>query len=159
MSAVLEREAPALRPMRESDLPRVLLVEREAYQFPWSDGVFRDCLRVGYCCWVIERDGSVEGHGIVQIGTGEAHVLNLCIRPVASRQGLGRTLLERLMEVAASHGAHTAVLEVRPSNAAALSLYQGAGFSEVGMRRGYYPAARGREDALILARKLPLPAA
>ena len=155
MSAVLERAAPALRPMRESDLPRVLLVEREAYQFPWSDGVFRDCLRVGYCCWVIERDGSVQGHGIVQIGAGEAHVLNLCIRPTASRQGLGRTLLERLLEVSASHGAHTAVLEVRPSNGAALALYRGAGFSEVGMRKGYYPAARGREDALILARELP----
>jgi len=155
VSAVLEQAAPAARPMRESDLRRVLLVEREAYRYPWSEGVFRDCLRVGYCCWVIERELTVEGYGIVQIGAGEAHVLNLCIRPSASRQGLGRMLLERLMDVAGSHGARTAVLEVRPSNVAARALYGGAGFSEVGMRRAYYPAARGREDALILARDLP----
>ena len=156
MSAVLDLPEPLSRPMRESDLQRVLLVEREAYRYPWSEGVFRDCLRVGYCCWVIEREGTVEGHGILQVGAAEAHVLNLCIRPAAARQGLGRALLERLLEVALGHGAETAFLEVRPSNHAAIALYREAGFTEVGVRRGYYPSTRGREDALIFARALKL---
>jgi ribosomal-protein-alanine N-acetyltransferase len=154
VSAVLAAPVPMARPMREGDLSRVLRVEREAYEFPWSDGIFRDCLRVGYCCWVVERENVVEGHGILQIGAGEAHILNLCVRPGASRQGLGRMLLERLLEVARSHGAENVVLEVRPSNDAARRLYAGAGFAEVGMRRGYYPRVGGREDALILARVL-----
>lgn len=181
MSAVLELPAPVARPMRESDLQRVLVVERDAYDFPWSEGVFLDCLRVGYCCWVIEHQGIVEGHGILQVGAAEAHLLNLCIRPMVARQGFGMALLERLLDVACSHGAEAVFLEVRPSNVAAIALYRRCDFTEVGLRRGYYPVSSGapahdegavsgsieestrapigkgggREDALIFSRRLP----
>ena len=140
-----------IRPMTESDIGAVLEVERLAYPFPWSEAIFRDCLRVGYCCWVLEQRDLVDGYGIMAVGAGESHILNLCIRPAAQRRGLGRRLLLHLLETAHSHHADTTLLEVRPSNPGAIRLYQRVGFNEVGVRRGYYPDANGREDALLFA--------
>ena len=154
MSALLEPGEVSIRPMREADLSQVIEVEQGAYEFPWSPGIFRDCLRVGYCCWVIERDSQVDGYCIMQIGAGESHVLNLCVRVSAQGQGLGRSLLSRLIEVARERGADTVLLEVRPTNTVARNLYEDMGFNEVGVRRAYYPGHHGREDALILARTL-----
>lgn len=151
MSAVLKGESLDIRPMRTGDVAFVLEIEREAYEFPWSEGIFRDCLRAGYCCWVVEQRGLVCGYGIMQVGAGESHILNLCVRASGRGQGLGRTLLGHLLEVAREHRADTALLEVRPTNRAALALYEAMGFNEVGVRRGYYPGRDGREDALILA--------
>ena len=151
MSAVLKGEPLDIRPMRDFDLSTVLEIEREAYAFPWSEGIFRDCLRAGYCCWVVEQAGMLCGYGIMQVGGGESHILNLCVRAGARGQGMGRALLARLLEVARAHRADTALLEVRPTNRAALGLYAAMGFNEVGVRRGYYPGRDGREDALILA--------
>ena len=157
MSAVLRGEQPVVRPMREPDLERVLGIERDAYGFPWSPGIFRDCLQVGYCCWVLECRGQVEAYGIMQVAVGEAHVLNLCVAPRAHGQGLGRLMLQTLLGVARDHGAESVLLEVRPSNAPALALYRSEGFRTVGTRRGYYPAHGGREDAFILWRSLRAP--
>ncbi len=151
MSAVLKGEPLAIRPMRDADLAMVLEIEREAYSFPWSEGIFRDCLQAGYCCWVVEQQALVCAYGIMQVGAGESHILNLCVRPGGRGQGLGRALLAHLLEVAKEHRAGTALLEVRPTNRAALGLYEAMGFNEVGVRRGYYPGRNGREDALILA--------
>lgn len=154
MSAVLRQEVPRARPMRDPDLARVLTIERGAYGFPWSEGIFRDCLQVGYCCWVTERGATVDAYGIMQVAVGEAHVLNLCVAPEAQGQGLGRLMLRCLLVVARDHGAESVLLEVRPSNAVALALYRSEGFRTVGTRRGYYPAHGGREDAFILSRSL-----
>ena len=151
MSAVLKGLPLEIRPMRDADLAAVLEIEREAYAFPWSEGIFRDCLRAGYCCWVVEQQGALCGYGIMQVGGGESHVLNLCVRASGRGQGMGRALLGRLLEVAREHRADTALLEVRPTNRPALRLYEAMGFNEVGVRRGYYPGRGGREDALILA--------
>lgn len=151
MSAVLKDEPLAMRPMRDMDLAMVLEIEREAYAFPWSEGIFRDCLRAGYCCWVVEQRDHVRAYGIMQVGAGESHILNLCVRAGGRRQGLGHALLSHLLDVAREHRADTALLEVRPTNRAALGLYAAMGFNEVGIRRGYYPGRNGREDALILA--------
>jgi len=157
VSAVLRGEQPVVRPMREPDLARVLVIERDAYGFPWSPGIFRDCLQVGYCCWVLERQQRVDAYGIMQVAVGEAHVLNLCVAPAAHGQGLGRVMLQTLLGVARDHGAESVMLEVRPSNASALALYRSEGFRTVGTRRGYYPAQGGREDAFILWRSLRAP--
>ena len=93
MSAVLKDEPLVVRPMRDSDLAGVLDIEREAYAFPWSNGIFRDCLRAGYCCWVVEQQDRVGAYGIMQVGVGESHILNLCVRSNARGQGwwIGRT--------------------------------------------------------------------
>ncbi|MEX0729269.1 MAG: ribosomal protein S18-alanine N-acetyltransferase [Aquisalimonadaceae bacterium] len=158
MSAVLRPGTGDVRRMREEDLREVLRIERDAYPFPWTNGVFRDCLRVGYGCWVREYEGRLAGYLIQSVAAGEAHVLNLCVDPALHRQGLGRELLEHGLYTAARLGAETVFLEVRPSNRAAVRLYERLGFGEVGIRPGYYPQPGGRrEDAMILARILMLP--
>ena len=141
-----------LRKMEEADLPAVLAIERRAYPFPWSEGIFRDCLRAGYACHVAEVAGGIIGYGVVSIAAGESHVLNLCMHPDRRRQGHGATMLHFLMEEARKRGARCMLLEVRASNSSAIRLYRKFGFNETGMRRGYYPAQGGREDAVLFAR-------
>ncbi len=143
-----------IRPMAESDVIDVVSTERASYQFPWSEGIFRDCLRVGYICRVVIVDDNVIGYGVMSVGAGEAHILNLCILEAYRCRGIGRRLLTYMVERGAAAGMSEAFLEVRPSNTAAIRLYQSLGFEQVGMRRGYYQAVGGREDAAVL--KLPL---
>ena len=137
--------------MRDADLEEVLRIERDAYRFPWSRQIFRDCLRAGYSCRVLESDGAVNGYGVLQIAGDRSRLLNLCVRKRLHRRGLGRRLLLHLIEVARVHRTDTVFLEVRPSNAAARSLYRSMGFTRVGSSRGYYPASIGRENAMILS--------
>jgi len=139
-----------IRPMSESDVTEVVAIERNAYQFPWSEGIFRDCLRVGYVCRVVTLGRQVIGYGVMSVGAGEAHILNLCISAVYRTRGLGRKLLVYLLERGAAAGMSEAFLEVRPSNAIAIELYTSLGFEQVGTRRGYYQAVDGREDASVL---------
>lgn len=137
--------------MRDHDIEAVLGCERAAYEFPWGADIFLDCLRVGYNCWVVELGPRVVGYGIMSIGAGECHVLNLCVHPRWQGMGLGRRLLRRLLALARDKGADSAFLEVRVSNSLARALYASEGFCEIGERRGYYPARNGREDAVVLA--------
>jgi [ribosomal protein S18]-alanine N-acetyltransferase len=143
-----------IRPMAESDISNVIAVERASYQFPWSEGIFRDCLRVGYVCRVVTINDEIIGYGVMSVGAGEAHILNLCIGEVYRCRGVGRRLLTYLIERGTASGMGEAFLEVRPSNTSAIRLYLSLGFEQVGMRRGYYQAVGGREDAAVL--KLPL---
>ena len=154
MSAVIKESDPDFRPMSEEDLEAVLHIEKSAYPFPWSRAIFQDCLRVGYCCWVMEQGEAITGYGVMSVAAGESHILNLCVQPESQGLGLGAVFLDYLLEIARKHKADTAFLEVRPSNDIARRLYQRAGFDDVGMRRNYYPAKDGREDAVIMARNL-----
>jgi ribosomal-protein-alanine N-acetyltransferase len=147
----------AIRPMHELDVPVVVTVERSAYQFPWSEGIFRDCLRVGYVCRVVEVGIDIAGYGIMSMGAGEAHVLNVCVREEYRGRGLARKVLLYLLDRARNAGMLEAFLEVRPSNTAAARLYDSLGFEQVGVRRGYYQATNGREDAAVLRRILATP--
>ncbi len=154
MSAVIKEPEIAFRPMGEEDIAAVLAVETAAYRHPWTDGIFRDCLRVGYCCWVAEQAGAVVGHGVMSVAVGECHVLNVCVHPDWQGRQLGRRMLRRLLAIARGHHAENAFLEVRVSNRPAIGLYESEGFCEVAVRHGYYPADKGREDAVIMARSL-----
>jgi [ribosomal protein S18]-alanine N-acetyltransferase len=152
MSAAREDLAAAswrLRPMAQADLPRVAALERESYVFPWNDQIFADCLRVGYHCVVVDTPAGVAGYGILSMGAGEAHILNLCIAEAWRRHGVGRGLLLALLRHARDRGVRDAFLEVRRTNRAAIALYHSLGFECVGTRRGYYQAQDGREDALV----------
>jgi [ribosomal protein S18]-alanine N-acetyltransferase len=140
----------ALRAMTEGDVRTVIGIERDSYQFPWSEGIFRDCLRVGYFCRIAQLGDEIAGYGIMSTGAGEAHILNVCVRESSRSRGIGRTLLEHLVSRAGASGASEAYLEVRPSNAAAVRLYRRVGFEPIGVRRGYYQAVGGREDAVVL---------
>lgn len=139
-----------LRVMLESDVASVVAIERASYQFPWSEGIFRDCLRVGYVCRVACVGEEIVGYGVMSTGAGEAHVLNLCVNGPFRCKGIGRHLLTHLLDRARAAGMGEAFLEVRPSNTAAIRLYQSMGFEQVGIRRGYYQAVGGREDAAVL---------
>jgi ribosomal-protein-alanine N-acetyltransferase len=135
--------------MTQADLPRVAELERASYVFPWNDQIFADCLRVGYHCVVVETRAGVTGYGVLSMGAGEAHVLNLCIAEEDRRRGIGRGLLLALLRHARDRGVRDAFLEVRRTNRAAIALYHALGFECVGTRRGYYQAHEGREDALV----------
>ncbi|MGH8289106.1 MAG: ribosomal protein S18-alanine N-acetyltransferase [Steroidobacteraceae bacterium] len=139
-----------IRPMTDADVAEVFAVERASYQFPWTEGIFRDCLRVGYVCRVLALGSQVIGYGVMSVGAGEAHILNLCVAGSHRCRGLGRHMLGYLLDRGAAAGMSEAFLEVRPSNTAAIRLYQAIGFEQVGMRRGYYQAVGGREDAAVL---------
>ena len=143
-----------IRPMNELDIPVIAAIEKSAYQFPWSEGIFRDCLRVGYVCRVIDVAGDLGGYGIMSVGAGEAHILNVCIREQFRSRGFARKVMVYLLERARAAGMSEAFLEVRPSNVAAARLYHSMGFEQVGIRRGYYQATVGREDAAVLRRVL-----
>lgn len=151
MSAQVSDERVLTRPMAMSDLADIQVIERAAYQFPWSNGVFKDCLRVGYSCWVLQGLGSIEGYGIMSVAARESHILNLCVRPGAQRRGHGERILRHLCAVARGERAATTFLEVRPSNEVAIRLYERHGFRRIGTRRDYYPHPRGREDAFVYA--------
>lgn len=151
MNAV-PRPAWRLAPMHESQLDQVMDIEKRAYEFPWSDGIFRDCLKSGYSMWVvIDRDGGVIAYAVMTMAVGEAHILNLAVDPQFRREGMGRFALSHLIAIA--RAAHTTVmlLEVRRSNKAAIRLYHAFGFQQIGTRRGYYPGLDQREDAFVLA--------
>jgi [ribosomal protein S18]-alanine N-acetyltransferase len=156
MATAPELFAPevVIRAMRGSDVSDVVAIERSSYQFPWSEGIFRDCLRVGYVCRVVTVARQVMAYGVMSFGAGEAHILNLCVSEIYRCRGVGRSLLASLIERAAVAGMADAFLEVRPSNTAAIRLYLALGFEQVGMRRGYYQATNGREDAAVLKRAL-----
>ena len=147
--------ATHLRPMREADLDEVMRIEVRVYPFPWTRGIFRDCLHAGYPMWLQERDGEIVGYGVLSIAADEAHVLNLCTAPECEGQGLGRKMLQSLLRIARGNGAQRVFLEVRPSNPRAIELYDRNGFNEIGRRPRYYPAANnGREDAIVMAMEL-----
>ena len=143
-----------IRTMNYSDLPQVIEVEKKAYPHPWTSGIFRDCIRVGYHAWVMTLDSKVIGYGIVMLSPGEAHILNICIGPDYQRRGLGRYLLRYLIRQSRRAEVDMVLLEVRRSNTSAQQLYESEGFHELGVRKAYYPANDGREDAIILAKYL-----
>ncbi len=147
-------QGPVMRPMREADLEAVMVVERRAYPYPWSIGIFRDCLFAGYPAWVLLEGGAFIGHGVLSLAADEAHVLNVCVDPARQGRGHGRRLLRAMVETARGRGACRVFLEVRPSNPAAIALYQDEGFNEIGRRPRYYPADNGREDAIVMAMEL-----
>jgi len=150
MSAVL-KDAPQLAPMGEADLDAVLVIERAAYTHPWTRGNFADSLRARYQCRTWRQGGTLLGYFVLLAAAGEAHLLNLSIAPACQRRGHGSALLREAMRVAREDGAKKVFLEVRPSNLAGKALYERFGFRKIALRRGYYPAQGGREDALVLS--------
>jgi ribosomal-protein-alanine N-acetyltransferase len=154
MVAILKEPYPLLRPMRPEDLDEVAAIEIAAYEYPWTHAIFRDCLRAGYHCWILAQTVEIIGYGVLTVAAGEAHVLNLCIASEQQGNGHGKHLMKRLIDLARWHHAERIFLEVRPSNVHAIALYDDLGFNEIGKRPNYYPAKRGREDAIVMALEL-----
>lgn len=151
MSAILKESNIDFDLMREGDLDDVLAIEEDVYPFPWTKGIFHDCLHVGYCCRVIKANNKVVAYSIMSAAAGEAHLLTIVVARSEQGKGFGLILLNKMIQLAVSHQVTIMYLEVRPSNKKAIQLYHQRGFNEVGVRNNYYPAESGREDALIMA--------
>ena len=150
MSARLDT-LPSYRRMTAQDLEVVTAMEQAVYPYPWTRGNFSDSLAAGYQCWIAGCGNVVTGYSVVMMAAGEAHLLNLSIAAQWQRRGLGSELLRFIVRRARDEAAARIYLEVRRSNSAALALYARAGFGEIALRRGYYPALDGREDAVVMA--------
>jgi ribosomal-protein-alanine N-acetyltransferase len=137
--------------MREQDLAEVMAIESVLYTHPWTRGNFADSLRAGYECRTYRVHGDLIGYFVLLAAAGEAHLLNLSIAEPHQRRGYGTALLNEATALARKLGAKNVFLEVRPSNRGAQELYYRYGFRKIAVRRDYYPARGGREDALVLS--------
>lgn len=154
MSAEPHSLHPVIRPLRKDDLDAVIAIETAAYPFPWTRGIFAECLRIGYACYGVSLDGVLAGYVILNWAAGESHLLNLCVAPGRQGRGLGALLLAQAIERAQAAGCGSMILEVRPSNPAAAAMYERRGFRVIGRRPGYYRATDGREDAIVMRLEL-----
>ena len=141
-------------PMNEHDVDEILRIEYQAYPFPWSRANFLDSITSGYSCWVCRFGGEMVGYFVLMMAVDDAHLLNICVTRQRQGLGFGARLLRHAMETARRAGGSTLLLEVRPSNSKALALYRHFGFQQIGIRRGYYPADGGREDAIVMSHAL-----
>lgn len=146
-----------VRAMRRGDLDAVSEIERAIYPFPWTRGNFADSLVAGHDAWIFaspDEPESILGYAVSMWLPDEVHLLNFSVAAAHQGKGFGRAMLQWLMRDAAKRGANGMMLEVRPSNERALALYRSTGFVQIGLRRRYYPAEFGREDAQVLFRRL-----
>ena len=153
MNAMLEARIELL-PMGQADLDAVLAIEYRVCPFPWSRDNFTDSLACNYSCWVCRVDGEVAGYFVLMLAVDDAHLLTIAVAESHQRRGLGARLLRQAMAIGLAGRAQTILLEVRLSNVKALAMYRHFGFAQIGVRRGYYPADGGREDALVLTHAL-----
>ncbi|OYY50936.1 MAG: ribosomal-protein-alanine N-acetyltransferase [Methylophilaceae bacterium 17-44-8] len=149
MSAVL-KQAFALRPMQMEDLDAIMVIEPTIYSHPWTRGNFSDSLKSGYSAWVLLHQNVIIGYALMMMVLDEAHLLNISVAKAHQKKGLGKYLLEHMLEMAKRHHAAHMFLEVRTSNTVAILLYEQLGFCEMAVRKGYYPAHQGREDAILM---------
>ena len=149
MSAQLKPNL-SLRPMQMDDLDAIMQIEPTIYTHPWTRGNFSDSLNSGYSAWVLEENNEMIGYALMMMVMDEAHLLNLSVAKHRQKQGLGRYLLEHMITIAKRYKAANVFLEVRTSNISAIVLYENMGFCEMAVRRGYYPAVQGREDAVLM---------
>jgi [ribosomal protein S18]-alanine N-acetyltransferase len=155
LSALPKQELERYTPMTEADLREVVAIEADIYPFPWTRGNFLDSVRAGYSVWVLRDETSaLIAYSVMTLMIDEAHLLNLSVARDCQRECVGWRTLEWMAEVARGYGARTMLLEVRPSNASAVRMYERYGFQRIGVRRGYYPAQSGREDAIVM--RVPL---
>lgn len=156
MSAILQSQLSEyhFRKMREDDLDEVIAIEESVYQFPWTRGIFYDCLNVGYFCWVMQYQEKIIAYSIMSVAADESHLLTIVVPETEQGKGYGKKMLDEMIRLAKKNNANDMYLEVRISNKAAIELYHQRGFNELGVRNNYYPAEQGKEDALILALNL-----
>jgi len=141
--------------MTLDDVEAVMHLESQVYQFPWTDRIFKDCIRVGYDCWLALLENKVVAHAVISVAAGESHILNLSVTEDHQGKGIGKQFIRFLLNIAQNKRAQIMMLEVRPSNVRAIKCYNSAGFNEIGSRKDYYPGPNGKEDALLFARQIP----
>ena len=143
-----------MRDMTPVDVDAVLGIELAVQAYPWTRGNFMDALNYGYVCCVDEDDGTIRGYAIMMPAVDEAELLDISVAAAWQRKGLGKTIINEMLQKAREMNIKRVFLEVRPSNVAAIALYKRSGFDLIGVRRGYYQNANGSEDALVMSYEL-----
>lgn len=140
--------------LRWWQIDELLPIEKDLFGVEaWSAPMFWNELANGHHYVVAtDDDGSVLGYAGIAVGRGEAWINNLAVRRDAQRRGIGRVLLDQLIEEARRHQAKQVLLEVAVENAAAQALYGGYGFEAIGIRKGYYQPSN--TDALVMQMEL-----
>jgi len=154
LTEIADKQHPLIRRLTLDDVDRIHAIEQAAYPFPWTRGVFVDCLRVGYACFGLQFGKELAGYTIFSWAAGEAHLLNLCVHPDWQHRGYGSLLLEYAINHVARLESKSILLEVRESNPRALELYKNRGFTVIGRRPSYYQAGDQREDAIVMRMEL-----
>jgi len=154
LTEIADKQHPLIRRLTLEDVDRIYAIEQAAYPFPWTRGVFVDCLRVGYACFGLQFGKELAGYTIFSWTAGEAHLLNLCVHPDWQHRGYGSLLLEYAINHVARLESEAILLEVRESNPRALELYKNRGFTVIGRRPSYYQAGDQREDAIVMRLEL-----
>ncbi len=140
--------------MTADDIDQVMDLEASLHPYPWTKGIFNDCIKAGYLCYLSELDSQIIAYSALSYGAGESHILNISVSKTHQGKGFGKQLLNFMMQQAKSKEANMLLLEVRGSNHNAIALYESQGFNEIGIRKGYYPAPNGKEDAIMFAKQL-----
>ncbi|MDH5358906.1 MAG: ribosomal protein S18-alanine N-acetyltransferase [Gammaproteobacteria bacterium] len=148
MNAVT-KEQLKFRTMKHADVDELMEIEPRAYTIAWSEGIVRDCIQAGYECQIARLDGELVAYAFASIAAGEAHLLNITVKPEMQGLGFGRRMLLHMLDLIQAQHVDTVYLEVRPSNKPARKLYRSVGFDQIGIRKGYYPDPQGREDAMV----------
>lgn len=141
---------PLIRRLNEADLDRIMEIELAVYPYPWTRGIFADCLQVGYDCWGLQIGRNLAGYAIQSHVAGENHLLNLCVATEYQSMGYGSILLDHAIRLARRQDCFCIFLEVRPSNRAGIALYRKNGFKVVAERPEYYRSDDGKENAIVM---------
>ncbi|WP_343633146.1 ribosomal protein S18-alanine N-acetyltransferase [Roseateles sp.] len=145
----------SLQPLRPVDLDEVMAIEAVSYSHPWTRGNFIDSLAAGYSGFVMrDEQARLCAYFLAMQVIDEMHLLNITVTADRQGQGLARRMLDALALLARARGCHQIWLEVRESNVRARKLYERYGFAQSGLRRNYYPADGGREDAILMTLRL-----
>jgi len=142
------------RPMTSDDIDNIMALEISLHPYPWTKGIFNDCIKAGYLCYLSEINDEIMAYSALSYGAGESHILNISVAKAYQGKGFGKQLLQFMMQQAKQKKADMVLLEVRGSNHNAIALYESQGFNEIGLRKGYYPAPNGKEDAIMFAKQL-----
>lgn len=142
------------RPMTSDDINNIMKLEITLHPYPWTKGIFNDCIKAGYLCFIGEIDDEIIAYSALSYGAGESHILNISVAKPHQGKGFGRQLIQFMMQQAKDKQADMVLLEVRGSNKNAIALYESQGFNEIGIRKSYYKTPNGKEDALMLAKQL-----
>lgn len=142
------------RPMHRRDLETVYALETRCQSYPWPRWYLRKTLRGKSSGWLLEQDGKAIGFGIVDFTRRRAHILNMCVAPGYRQRGLGERIMRKLLQAARQRQARQVRLEVRETNTPAIRLYRKLGFHRMRIRKHYYLKRRGRENGIVMMRRL-----
>ena len=138
--------------LSHADIAAVLHLEQAANSYPWTEAAFASSFADSYFSYkLLDNAGNIVGFYIAQLILEQLELFNICVAPTQQGKGYGHILMQHFLKEGAARGATDVFLEVRSSNLSAIALYQRYGFTQAGLRKGYYVSSAGKEDALLMS--------